>query len=278
MKKLFITVTAVLTVLLLSSCTHPDVKPSDNTDVSPSTEENNKGVIEYSPVDEGFEAKADIIACVMVKGELYYDTGRSSSVKYRCGVMDGSIDSDIGENKLPQKDNQSNFGTGYGYQYGPREGTIEVLLGDEWRVFATESVRKEILSEHKDTSLNDSTIAVTHNTVCEIGKGSMKTAVEISDEDASALWEILTVGTWDESGTSDCLSNISLNLGGHLYQYHSDCGTFNKYDLGSLSYYSSQLPDDLGKSLKLTEEERITVNGILEKYVSLSTDATNAFN
>ena len=35
-------------------------------------------------------------------------------------------------------DNQSNFGTGYGYQYGSHEGLIEIYMNNKWCVFATE--------------------------------------------------------------------------------------------------------------------------------------------
>ena len=58
--------------------------------------------------------------------------------------MDGEITSTVEGTKKPTKDNESNFGTGYGYQYGPQEGTIEILMNEEWRVFATEEVRQEI--------------------------------------------------------------------------------------------------------------------------------------
>ena len=86
----------------------------------------------------------DLIPMVMVNGELYLDTGHESDVEARCGVMDGEITSTVEGTKKPTKDNESNFGTGYGYQYGPQEGTIEILMNEEWRVFATEEVRQEI--------------------------------------------------------------------------------------------------------------------------------------
>lgn len=41
-------------------------------------------------------------------------------------------------------DNQSNFGTGYGYQYGETEGTIEIYMDDMWRIFATKEVRQKL--------------------------------------------------------------------------------------------------------------------------------------
>ena len=70
----------------------------------------------------------DRIPMVMVNGELYLDTGKESTVMARCGMMDGEITSQVDGSKAPTIDNQSNFGTGYGYQYGPIEGTIEIKM------------------------------------------------------------------------------------------------------------------------------------------------------
>ena len=50
----------------------------------------------------------------------------------------------------PIKDNQSNFGKDIGYQYGTTEGTIEIYQNEKWRIFATEDVREQIQSEHKN--------------------------------------------------------------------------------------------------------------------------------
>ena len=86
----------------------------------------------------------DLIPMVMVDGKLYLDTGMESSVEARCGVMDGEITSSVDGTKKPTKDGESNFGTGYGYQYGPQEGTIEIFMNEKWWVFATEDVRQEI--------------------------------------------------------------------------------------------------------------------------------------
>ena len=66
----------------------------------------------------------DLIPMVMVDGKLYLDTGMESSVEARCGVMDVEITYSVDGTKKPTKDGESNFGTGYVYQYGPQEGTI----------------------------------------------------------------------------------------------------------------------------------------------------------
>ncbi len=103
------------------------------------------GVTEFISEHNSDSSEAwDRIPMVMVKGELYLDTGKESTVMARCGMMDGEITSQVDGSKAPTMDNQSNFGTGYGYQYGPIEGTIEINMNGKWWVFATEEARKGI--------------------------------------------------------------------------------------------------------------------------------------
>ena len=86
----------------------------------------------------------DLIPMVMVNGTLYLDTGHESKIEARCGVMDGEITSRVDGSKQPTVDDQSNFGTGYGYQYGATEGTIELFMNGKWWIFATEEARQKI--------------------------------------------------------------------------------------------------------------------------------------
>ena len=86
----------------------------------------------------------DLIPMVMVNETLYLDTGHESKIEARCGVMDGEITSQVDGNKQPSVDDQSNFGTGYGYQYGATEGTIELFMNGKWWIFATEEARQKI--------------------------------------------------------------------------------------------------------------------------------------
>ncbi len=88
--------------------------------------------------EDGLEA--DVIPAVMVNGELYLSTGEESTVSGRCGTMDGNITSTVDGSEYPAMDNQSNFGTGAGYQYGPVKDTIEVYMPEgsgenRWIVF-----------------------------------------------------------------------------------------------------------------------------------------------
>lgn len=86
----------------------------------------------------------DLIPMVMVNGTLYLDTGHESKIEARCGVMDGEITSQVDGSKQPTVDDQSNFGTGYSYQYGATEGTIELFMNGKWWIFATEEARQKI--------------------------------------------------------------------------------------------------------------------------------------
>ncbi len=85
---------------------------------------------------EGTETAGEKEQLRMVKldDKLYYDTGKVSSTA-RCGVMDFELDSSV-ESGQPTENNQTNFGTGYGGQYGADENEIEVLLDGEWHIFS----------------------------------------------------------------------------------------------------------------------------------------------
>ncbi len=88
----------------------------------------------------------DLIPMVMIDGKLYLDTGQESTAEGRCGVMDGEIISEVDGSEEPTEDNQSNFGTGYEYQFGAMEGTVEIYMNGKWWIFAAEEARNEIKS------------------------------------------------------------------------------------------------------------------------------------
>lgn len=85
----------------------------------------------------------DRIPMVMVDGVLYLDTGMQSDSEREDSLMDGEITSAVDGSEVPTKNNQSNFGTGYGYQYGT-EGTIELFIHGKWWIYATEEARQEL--------------------------------------------------------------------------------------------------------------------------------------
>ena len=123
--------------LAFTGCTAQDVN------LEPEGNENEYGIVpEVSAGDDGSaqdhdaeDMKWDRIPMVMVNGKLYYDTGNESTIDGRCGVMDGEITTAVDGSEIPTQDNQSNFGTGFGYQFGP-DDTIEVFMNEKWIGFA----------------------------------------------------------------------------------------------------------------------------------------------
>ena len=86
------------------------------------------------PISLRSSSNHSYIISVRVNGKLCYDTGRESTISARCGNMDGEITSTVDETEIPTEDNQSNFGSGFGYQYGP-DDTIEIYINEKWLVF-----------------------------------------------------------------------------------------------------------------------------------------------
>lgn len=70
---------------------------------------------------------------VKVSGVVYEDTGYENAM-VKCGTADGEIKTAVSEKEMPVKDDESNFGTGYGYQVW-EEGYINVQIDNKWILF-----------------------------------------------------------------------------------------------------------------------------------------------
>ena len=91
----------------------------------------------YGGEDGACAAATDTRRAVCIDGVLYYDTGAVSDSKARCGTPDGVISGTTAADALPTEDGQSNFGTGYAYQFAA-DGTVEVEIDGEYVIFAAE--------------------------------------------------------------------------------------------------------------------------------------------
>ncbi len=109
-------------------------------------------------------------------------------------------------------------------------------------------------------------IEVWENTVRKIGDENLKFPVELSDEDAKTLSQIIENGAWESSDSYDCPSDYSINLRGFISYYHSECGTFTKIALPDNPYISSIKQDVDITLFILSEEDKTAVNEMLEKY------------
>lgn len=83
---------------------------------------------------DGYEK--DSVRMVRINGALYYESGEDNDNSARCGNMDGSFKRTAGKFEVPQNDNGSNFDDASSYQLGAAENTIEILIDDDWEIFA----------------------------------------------------------------------------------------------------------------------------------------------
>lgn len=70
---------------------------------------------------------------VKVAGVVYVDTGYENAMA-TCGTADGKIKTAVDGAKKPARDDQSNFGTGYDYQFREK-GYMNVRLNNRWILF-----------------------------------------------------------------------------------------------------------------------------------------------
>lgn len=78
-------------------------------------------------------AVCDFVEMIKVKDRVYISTDTAVDI-LRCGVMDGKIESTVENGVLPEENNQSNFGTGYGYQFRS-EDIVDVYIDGKWVMF-----------------------------------------------------------------------------------------------------------------------------------------------
>lgn len=143
------TVFAVLLMLSLSlsGCSEtgkqPEGEGSEKTVVQNETgnEPGQNGSGTELAEKESCAMRWDRIPMVRVKGENYFDSGYVSSAA-RCGVPDGQIRSSVDGSQLPEEDDQSNFGSGYNYQFCGEEGILVVEIDGRQAIFVREEKRQ----------------------------------------------------------------------------------------------------------------------------------------
>lgn len=138
MKKKILILLCLTLTFTLAAC--GSTKENNDSSVSSSTVEaveleTTSGVEITMRSDD--DAACDVLPIVMVKGKLYSATGEISTLIGRCGNLDGEIKSTVYENQIPTENDQSNFGSGYGYQFAPYDDgvAVEVYIDDQWWVF-----------------------------------------------------------------------------------------------------------------------------------------------
>ena len=115
----------------------------------------------------------------------------------------------------------------------------------------------EITEGTDGTERNDGDVTAPENAITKINEEDIVTMLEISDSDAENLTQILENGSWVDSVTKNT-SDYVITLGDRTIYYNFANGIFNEGE-------GEPFPTE-GKSLALSDEDRETVNGIIEKY------------
>lgn len=116
MKKSILIIMAAMMIFMVA-CNKEATNTNTNTNKNTTTNEVESN---YSPM-------------VKVDGTTYVDTGYEN-VMVTCGTADGEIKTTVDGKNKPENDDESNFGTGYGYQVW-EDGYINVEIDNRWILF-----------------------------------------------------------------------------------------------------------------------------------------------
>jgi len=292
MKKRLLLVLSISIMLLISACGKQTITNNEQA-VEPTTaveSEVTSETIEAAskndttePVQPSTEIPGDRIPMVMVDGFLYYDTGKESTLEARCGMMDGEITSTVDASEIPTEDNQSNFGTGYGYQYGINN-SIDIQMEDgTWFVFQREGTEYVEPTENTDnTDTADDTITEPlfirmenpsweYYTAESVVSGTKPFGIKLFEESAN---EIIDTDAWFEKNELQLAGNSNEEEYGCYIDYDGVivCITKGGEVIAELEFTEFMYAPDLVEADRDFVDERVRDakirNGVL--YVSVS--------
>ena len=208
------------------------------------------------------EAKWDMIPMVMVDGTLYLDTGHKNTEVRKCGMMDGEITSTVDGTEKPSQDNQSNFGSGYGYQYGMTEGTIEIYMNDAWCIFATEEVRQQI--QFPEQEGEEDKVEFGDDDAVDMSAVNLTTDVSSSNLTMRTLKALVERYGEDLTWSSfDTYSSKSIGSGLYILRYPID----DNYSL----WIGGTCPDEAPWYIRLVSEQNT------DNYIDVRTESIDDF-
>lgn len=117
----------LLSALLVTGCGAAEKLTKQTEIPTKRIAETNTGAVSESD-DTGHKATAAYPRSVMVGGIIYQDTGYVDSLA-SSGMMDGKITSAVDGSKLPVKNDQSNFGSGYEYRLSDKDRLVVRIDG-----------------------------------------------------------------------------------------------------------------------------------------------------
>lgn len=259
--------TALLVTLLLAGCrgaaapSFPDEAQSSSLEAASLEASPSAAGEESSPVGTSPETEESLShnepeinalpLIVMVNDTLYLDTGSLSDTELRCGMMDGQITSEVAGSEIPTQNDQSNFGTGYGYQYGAG-ASIDVYMpyGASAEMHWVRFVRENPVEKDskEDISLTSAPSLTLRNYLTDdtfslvLRSGNYTWYSQIAEEmtsqiacgshplDEAALHpSVLTLLPQDTSGTS----SFSFSFSGNVYPDSLTIRKWSQDDIGN---------------------------------------------
>jgi len=285
MKKLFLLVLSISIMLLMSACgkqmVSSDEQTSEPTTVeAEATSETIEVASEMETTDSELsssEIPGDRIPMVMVDGFLYYDTGKESTLEGRCGMMDGEITSTVDASEIPTEDNQSNFGVGFGYQYGINN-SIDIQMEDgTWFVFQREGTEYVEPTENTDNTITEPLFIRMENPSWEyytaeiVVSGTKPFGIKLFEESAN---EIIDTDAWFEKNELQLTGNSNEEEYGCYIDYDGVivCITKGGEVIAELEFTEFMYAPDLVEEDRDYVDEKVLDakirNGVL--YVSIS--------
>lgn len=292
MKKRLLLVLSISVILLMSACGKQTLANSEQTVESTTAVETQPNDNEKEAASEiemteteqsSTEIPGDRIPMVMVDGLLYYDTGKESTLEGRCGMMDGEITSTVDASEIPTEDNQSNFGVGFGYQYGINN-SIDIQMEDgTWFVFqreGTEYVEPTENTDNTDTADDTTTEPLfirmenpswEYYTAESVVSGTKPFGIKLFEESAN---EIIDTDAWFERNDLQLIGNVEEEEYGCFIDYDGVivCITKGGEVIAELEFTEFMYAPDLVEEDRDYVDERVCDakirNGVL--YVSVS--------
>ena len=286
MKKRLLLVLSISIMLLMSACGKQTVSSDEQTVESTTAVETQPNDNEKEATSEiemteteqsSTEIPGDRIPMVMVDGLLYYDTGKESTLEGRCGMMDGEITSTVDVSEIPTEDNQSNFGTGFGYQYGINN-SIDIQMEDgTWFVFQREGTEYVEPTENTDNTITEPLFIRMENPSWEyytaeiVVSGTKPFGIKLFEESAN---EIIDTDAWFEKNELQLTGNSNEEEYGCYIDYDGVivCITKGGEVIAELEFTEFMYAPDLVEADRDFVDERVRDakirNGVL--YVSVS--------
>lgn len=126
--KRFLLLVMVISVALSVACTKVDTGEITHAD-----KRSTSAHVRKSASGHKDKVEHNYPPMVKVAGVVYVDTGYENAMA-TCGTADGEIKTAVDGREMPVRDDESNFGTGYGYQFWEK-GYLNVRLNNRWILF-----------------------------------------------------------------------------------------------------------------------------------------------